>query len=102
MNELQLPPSWDGSVVLDIGGNIGALVLRVSAGLDGQEIDLDPQDRALPHIHSCVRERRVAGGSSYAAVYPSLKAGLYTVEGSGQVVNITGGQVMELDYKTSK
>jgi len=83
-------------VVLDIGGDVGALVLHVPPALDGHEIDLDPEDVTLPHTHSAVRERRLTGGSSYAAVYPSLKAGSYTVEGSAQRIDIIGGQVTEV------
>lgn len=97
-NEIQLPPSWDGSVVLDIGGDVGALVLRVPASFDGREIELDPVDPSFAHTHSAVRERRLPGGSTYAAVYPSLRAGAYVVEGSGQRITIVGGQVTETAY----
>ena len=49
-----------------------------------------------PRTHSLVRERRTAAGRSYAAVYPVLPAGEYTVwreDGvpAGQVT-IHGGQ----------
>ena len=96
VTEHQLPPSWDGSVVLDIGGSIGALVLRVSADLVGKEIDLYPEDPTGPHTHSAVRERRLAIGSSYAAVYPALVAGFYRIEGTNQRVEIEGGRVTEV------
>jgi hypothetical protein len=95
--ERPLPPSWDGSVVLDIGGEVGALVLRASPDLDGEEIDLRPDDPDTPHTHSAVRERRLPTGSMYAAVYPALTAGGYTVVGSTQRVEIHGGQVTEVD-----
>jgi hypothetical protein len=101
MKERQLPPSWDGSVVLDIGGEVGALLLRTPPALHGREIDLDPDDTTLPHTHSAVRERQLPHGVSYAAVYPNLKAGLYTVEGSGQRIVIVGGRVTEIDYDVS-
>ena len=98
VDEVQLPPSWDGSVVLDIGGEIGALLLRTPPTMNGVEIDLIPEDEGLLHTHSAVRERRLLGGVAYAAVYPSLKAGRYTVAGSGQTVAIVGGQVTETEY----
>jgi hypothetical protein len=98
MEEVQLPPSWDGSVVLDIGGDVGALMLRTPPVLNGLEIDLEPDDQSLARTHSAVRERRLVGGVSYAAVYPSLKAGAYTVLGSGQRIVIVGGRVTEVDY----
>jgi hypothetical protein len=101
MEESQLPPSWDGSVVLDIGGDVGALMLRTPSVLNGLEIDLEPDDEKQPHTHSAVRERRLVGGVSYAAVYPSLKAGSYTVLGSGQRIDIVGGHVTEVDYEVT-
>jgi hypothetical protein len=101
MEEHSLPPSWDGSVVLEIGGDVGALMLRTPPALNGVEIDLDPDDATLPHTHSAVRERQLVNGVSYAAVYPNLKAGLYTVEGSGQRVLIHGGRVTEIDFEIS-
>ena len=85
-------------MVLDIGGDVGALMLRTPPAFNGLEIDLDPDDESAPHTHSAVRERRLVGGVSYAAVYPSLKAGFYTVRGTGQRIAILGGRVTEVDY----
>lgn len=91
-------PSWTGSVVLDIGGNIGALVLYVPRELEGSEIELRPDDRHQPLTHSAVRERRGEGDSTYAAVYPRLPAGDYTIVGSTQRITITPGRVVEVQY----
>jgi len=99
VTEAQLPPSWDGSVVLDIGGEIGALLLRTPPTMNGLEIDLEPEEDGLTHTHSAVRERRLLGGVAYAAVYPGLKAGRYRVAGSNQSVTIVGGQVTETEYR---
>ena len=98
MSERQRPPSWDGSVVLDIGGDVGALMLRTPPTLVNHEIGLFLDDVSLPHTHSAVRERRLVEGTSYAAVYPSLKEGTYTVEGSRQRVTIVGGRVTDVAY----
>jgi hypothetical protein len=73
-------------------------MLRTPPVLNGLEIDLEPDDETQPHTHSAVRERRLVGGVSYAAVYPSLKAGTYTVLGSRQRIDIVGGHVTEVDY----
>jgi hypothetical protein len=94
--EQQLSPSWDGSVVLDIGGDIGALVLAVPARLDREEIDLHPDDAGQPNTHSAVRERRLQSGSNYAAVYPALREGGYTIVGTAQRVTIVGGAVTQI------
>jgi len=94
-----LPPSTDGSVVLDIGGDVGALVLHVDKSLDGVEIDLFGSGSDVPYVHSAVRARHLASGTSYAAVYPDLPAGDYVVAAHGSVppttVTITGGRITE-------
>jgi hypothetical protein len=97
MSETVFPPSWDGSVVLDIGNDVGALVLHTSVEWLGREIDLLPDDRSIPPTHSAVRERRLPDGSSYAAVYPQLQAGRYTVEDSRQLLTIVGGRVTQIE-----
>jgi hypothetical protein len=99
MAESALGPSGSGSVVLDLGPGIGALVLHTRPELDGQEIQISPQDDAAagPATHSRVRQRHTAGGVRYAAVYPDLAAGLYrlwhTRDDTELVVTITGGTV---------
>jgi hypothetical protein len=99
--ETALPPSWDGSVVLDIGGDVGALILRTSHARLGHEIDLVPDDPTTPHVHSAVRERRTPMGSSFAAVYPQLKEGSYTIEGSLQRLFVVGGRVIDVAFDES-
>jgi hypothetical protein len=96
--EAQLPPSYEGSVVLELGGNVGALVLYVPAELLGEELEILPADASGARVHTEVRERRVGGGVIHAAVYPSLAEGEYTVERSGQVVSVTGGRVAQFDW----
>jgi hypothetical protein len=61
MHERQLAPSWEGSVVLDIGEDVGALLLHTSPSLLGHEIDLIPEDPCIPRTHSAVRERHLIG-----------------------------------------
>jgi len=79
--------SAPGSVVLDIGPGVGALVLHTPADLEGAEIEISPDTPSAPRAHSQVRKRVTAprsGGSqnadfSYAAVYPGLAAGRYII-----------------------
>jgi hypothetical protein len=98
MSEALSPPSWDGSVVLDIGGDVGALILRTSRHAQGREIELIPDDRSAPEVHSAVRERRAPDGSSFAVVYPQLKEGAYTIEGTAQRLTIAGGRVTDVAF----
>jgi hypothetical protein len=95
MTEHHLPPSRDGSVVLDIGGDIGALVVEVSGDWLGSGLDLTPVGAIAAIMHTEVRERHVEGGTRYAAVYAAVPAGTYTVEGLSMVVVVEGGKVTE-------
>jgi hypothetical protein len=89
-------PTGPGTVILELGADVGALVLEAPPDLAGREIEISVLADG-PRTHSLVRERRTAAGTSYAAVYPVLPAGEYTVwrdDGipAGQVT-IHGGQV---------
>jgi hypothetical protein len=80
MSEHVPGPSRSGSVVLNVGPGIGALVLHVPADLDRREIEISsPATPAALRTHSQVRERRTAGSVQYAAVYPGLAAGDYLI-----------------------
>jgi hypothetical protein len=81
MPEPVLGPSRAGSVVLDLGAGVGALILDTPAELSGREIEISPVAEGVSarRTHSLVRQRRTGAGTSYAAVYPGLAAGDYTV-----------------------
>ena len=90
-------PSGPGTVVLELGAGVGALVLYTSAELDAREIEISPDDQGARRTHSQVRPRHMTTGTRYAAVYPDLAAGAYTIwadeqNPAGRVV-ITGGLV---------
>jgi len=93
-----------GSVILELGEDIGVLVLHTPARLHGAEIEISPESggRHGHRTHSLVRERVTAAGTSYAAVYPSVPAGRYAVWGDGDVpvgtVVISGGQVASFHW----
>ena len=98
MTESVAGPSGPGTVVLELGADVGALVLLTPAELDGREIEISRD--AVPgarRTHSQVRPRHMPAGTKYAAVYPDLPAGAYTIwadeqRSAGRVV-ITGGRV---------
>lgn len=101
----QLGPSDNASVMLDIGGDIGALIITTTASMllaeiEVSHVDADPSAHR-PHV--AVRERRGPAGTQYAAIYPGLRAGEYTVWGlDGQPadkVQIVGGEVAQLDWR---
>ena len=90
-------PSGPGSVVLDLGPGVGALVLRAPRELDGREIEISPQASDPPHrTHARIRPRETGNRTQYAAVYPQLAAGTYTIwddDTPVTTVTIHGGQV---------
>lgn len=92
-------PSLAGTVVLELGGCTGALVLETPAEMAGQEIEISPvsDGAGARRTHSMVRPRITRSGTSYAAVYAGLDAGRYTLwRGDGRVagaITVEGGQV---------
>jgi hypothetical protein len=97
MHEHLPGPSGPGSVVLELGPDVGALVLHTPPGLDGREIEVSPLGGATGgRTHSLVRPRTTGRGTQYAAVYPQLAAGTYSVwDEAAPVATITirGGEV---------
>jgi hypothetical protein len=120
----QLGPSYDATVMIDIGGDVGALIISTDESMHLAEIELSPvgderahepvqahdhgdghaHTHAHPHrTHVAVRERRGPSGVRYAAIYPSLVEGEYSVwELDGTTVHTTvqivGGRITELDW----
>ena len=69
-----------GSVILELGEGIGALILDAPPGLAGHEIEISPSGAQGAHrTHAQVRARPVDTGTGYAAIYPMLAAGRYTI-----------------------
>ena len=101
MTEPVAGPTGPGSVVMELGADIGALVLYTPPGLDGEEIEISRDDEA-ERTHSRVRPRPVTGQTRYAAVYPGLRAGCYTIwrdeRTPAAAVSVTGGQVSSCQW----
>ncbi len=98
MTEPVAGSSGPGTVVLEIGPGIGALILYTPSDLDGEEIEISCDDEpGARRTHSRVRARHMPGETRYAAVYPGLAAGRYTVwrdeHSPATAVTVTGGQV---------
>jgi hypothetical protein len=94
-----------GSVLLDIGGDIGALVVTMPPDLDGLEVEVRPEGahthgdgHAHHHPHVAVVRRPVQDGLVPSLVFPELVAGRYELAEKGAVdarlrVDVRGGQV---------
>jgi hypothetical protein len=88
------------TLVLDIGGDVGALVIQAGPELAEQEIEISPgSDPATPRSHNVVHVRTNQQRVAYTAVFPEVPAGDYTVwrrDGSPHgTVTIHGGQVTQ-------
>jgi hypothetical protein len=93
-------------VVLDIGGEIGALVVHADPDLHDLQIEICPsgaEDGKREHQH--VLERPINGQTMYAAVFPGLRQGSYTLLTHDSVrtrdVLIRGGSVTTVDWRGS-
>jgi len=96
-------PTGAGTVMLDVGPGVGALVLSTPPDLNGREIEISRADTpGARRTHSQVRERRAGGRVGYAAVYPGLASGSYTIwrdEATAiGTVEVAGGTVTSFDW----
>jgi hypothetical protein len=92
-------------VVLEIGGELGALVVYTDAELQHDEIEISPAGADDRRSHKDVLERVAGGRSVHAAVFDRLEAGEYTLwhrdEARARGVRIAGGTIAELDWRES-
>lgn len=100
------PGAGRGSVVLDIGGDVGALVLHTRDDMVGREIEISPVGRDQERSHVEVLPRRTPSGSVQpTAVYGALRDGGWTLWDSdgapAMVVVVRGGEVAEATWPTS-
>jgi hypothetical protein len=97
----------DGGVasgaVLDIGRDTGALVIYSDEQMVGEEIEVCPVGALSRREHNVVRARRTPTGLVYAAVFPALLQGDYSVLTKDRLpshqVSVDGGHVTEIDCR---
>jgi hypothetical protein len=94
-------PSEKGSVLLDIGGDIGAAIVSTPASLLGSEVEIRRCGTAWDGTHVAVRARHLSGNVVHAALFPGLRHGDYevrlrgVVEGPAATFSVAGGRVSE-------
>ena len=90
--------------MLDIGGDIGALVATMNHGRAGTELYLRPVQDPATTVHTGVWERVDAGPVVTVALFPELREGSYHLldERGAAVrrVEIVGGEVATIDLRT--
>ena len=96
-------PPAGGPVVLDIGGDIGALIVHLDSRLIGHELHIrDVTDRATT-THTGIWERSANGRTMVVAVFSLVPAGVYEILGTDDrpnaTVSIEPGKVAEIDLR---
>jgi len=114
------PNAGQGSVLLDIGGEIGALVVSMPAEMEGAEVEIRPEGARTQlvhgyrhdhehtrahahHPHVAVVNRPVSGGLIPSLVFPDLVEGSYGLflKGSDHrrmTVRVVGGEVAVTEW----
>jgi hypothetical protein len=72
-----LGPSGEGSVVLDIGADTGAVIVYAYESLAGSEIEIRRSGLPWDGTHTAVRRRDLREAVCFAGVFGSLPAGDY-------------------------
>jgi hypothetical protein len=90
-------PASADNLLLDIGADTGALVIHTGPDRDQEEIEISLAGSDRTRTHNVVRPRRTPAGIRYAAVFPALPAGQYTVwrdaTAPAGTVTVRGGTV---------
>lgn len=101
-----LAPSGQGTVMLNIGAGIGAVVIYTPGSLHGHEIEVSPVDDPQRRTHAAVRARYVRTGVCWSVVIDSLPAGRYLVwrdpvTALGEF-DVVGGAVAEFHWPVDR
>jgi len=87
-------------VVLEIGVDVGALIVHTGADMHGVEVEISPAGDDGRRSHKEVLERVNGGRPAYTAVFDQLPAGAYTLWTDGVArargVEVQGGRIAEL------
>jgi hypothetical protein len=89
--------------VLNIGGDVGALILYTGPEYLEAEVEISPIGDDQARVHTAIHERRAGDRTVYAGIYPELRAGTYRVWVDDPTlpdrVTIVGGEVAQLDWR---
>jgi hypothetical protein len=101
-----MAPSGQGTVVLNIGVGIGAIVIHTPGNLHGHEIEVSPVDDPLRRTHAAVRARYVRSGVCWSVVIDSLPEGRYVIWRDPVTplaeVDVHGGMVAEYTWPVTQ
>jgi hypothetical protein len=90
------------AVVLDLGGEIGALIIHTSAEMLGVEVEISAVGHDRDRSHKDVLEREINGRAAFTAVFDKISEGTYTLWVDDVAVErdvvVPGGAVAELNW----
>jgi hypothetical protein len=90
-------------VVLEIGEELGALIVYTDPSLLHEEIEISPVDEDARRSHKDVLERVVGGRSFCTAVFDRIPRGKYTLWHRGaertRGVTVDAGAIAEIDWR---
>ena len=91
-------------VALDIGGEIGALIVHTDAELHGVEIEISRTGEDHNRSHKQVLERTMSDHPAFTAVFDGLREGRYTLwvddQPRAREVEVSGASIAELDWRS--
>jgi len=92
-----------GSVVLDIGGDVGAVIVYLGDQPVAEELDIQPVGSPAGRFHTGVHDRMVDGVTTRVAVFPEVQTATYELldrDGTPfAAVEAAGGEVRALDLR---
>jgi hypothetical protein len=91
------------SPLLDIGGDVGAMIVYLDRPTPSGELVAQPPGRPREHFHTGVHPRDMGGTTVQVAVFPEVVEGVYDLlDPDGQPmarISVTGGHVTELNLR---
>ena len=109
MTSRENPFAGQGAVLLDIGDDVGAVVVTMPAELLGTEVEIRRAGSRLEgpvHVAHVAVVNRPAGGTLIPSlVFPDLQEGRYELSEKGstavrQTVDVRGGEVTTVSWPT--
>jgi hypothetical protein len=103
MTEQYANRSHPEHVVLEIGEDVGAIVVYTPAELHGTEIEISASGNDRDRAHKDVLNRPINSRPTYAAVFDKIQEGSYTLWIGGAPVArdvvVAGANITELDWR---
>jgi hypothetical protein len=92
-------------VAIDIGDDVGALIVHTDPQMHGVEIEISPAGEDGKRNHKQVLERKINERPAFTAVFDGLRAGRYTLwiddQPRARDVEIEGSAIAELDWRST-